>query len=67
MSTAPTPAPVAQPTTEQKILAAAEIASQAVSIFVPAAGAAVKAGVAVEPVISGLVQLFIGIFKHHSK
>ena len=62
-----TPTTQAGPTLEQKIDAAAAQASQIVATFSPAAGAAIEAGVAVEPVVSGLVQMFIALFHHHVK
>jgi hypothetical protein len=51
---------------EDKILVATQQAAQIASIFSPAAGAAVAAGVSVEPVISGLVKMIAGLFHHHS-
>lgn len=52
---------------EAKILQAASEAGQVAGIFSPAAAEAINAGVAVEPVFSGFVQLILGIFKHHTK
>jgi hypothetical protein len=54
-------------TLEQKIDAAATQAGQIVSVFSPKAAALIEAGVEVEPIISGFVQMFIAIFKHHAK
>lgn len=51
---------------EAKILQAAQAAESAVAVFSPAAAQAVQAGVAVEPMVSGLVKMFISIFKHHA-
>jgi hypothetical protein len=62
-----TQTPVTPQTLEQKIETAAAEASQVVSIFSPAAAAAIQGGVAVEPVISGFVQMLIALFKHHTK
>jgi hypothetical protein len=50
---------------EQKILQAATVSEQAVALFSPVAAQAIAAGVAVEPVFSGLAKLILGIFKHH--
>jgi hypothetical protein len=53
--------------TEQKIEDAAAKASEIVAAFSPAAGQAIAMGVEVEPVVSGLVKLFIHFFQHHIK
>lgn len=65
MSTANQVLPTAPLTTEQKIELAALEAGQVAGIFIPGINAAVRNGVAVEPVVSGFVHLLIGIFKHH--
>lgn len=67
MSAAQPGVPQAQPSLEQKIDEAAAQASSIVSTFSPAAAAAIESGVAIEPVISGMVHMFIGLFKHHAK
>lgn len=54
-------------TLEQKIEQAAEEASQVAAIFSPQVGQAIQAGVAVEPVVAGFIQMLIGLFKHHTK
>lgn len=59
-----TPAPT---TLEQKIELAAAEAAQVASLFSPAIGKAIEAGVSIEPILSGFFQLLIGIFKHHTK
>lgn len=58
--------PAVPQTLEQKIELAAAEASQIVSIFSAPAAAAIQAGVAVEPVVSGFLQLIIALFKHHT-
>ena len=58
---------VPQVTLEDKLLQASEEASKIASIFSPAVGQAVQAGVAVEPLISGIVKLIVGLFHHHTK
>ena len=63
---APVPVP-AQPTLEQRLDTAALQASQIVSAFSPGAAVLIQTGVAVEPVIGGLVHMIAGIFKHHAK
>lgn len=67
MSTAPFVPSSAQPTLEQKIDTAAAQASTIVAAFSPAAAAAIQAGVAVEPVISGLIHMLAALFAHHAK
>ena len=57
---------VAAPSTEEKVLAAAQQASAIVAMFQPQAAAAIQAGVEVEPIIKGLVGMFIAIFQHHA-
>lgn len=52
-------------TLEQKIEQAAGEAGQIASIFSPAVGAAIQAGVAAEPIIYGMIHMFLGLFKHH--
>lgn len=57
-----------QPTTlEEKIDQAALEASAIVNKFSPSIGAAVAAGAEVEPLIKGLVQMFISLFHHSVK
>jgi len=65
-TSAASPSSLANLSTEQKILAASEEAAQVTKIFSPAIGAAIDAGVAVEPVVSGFVHLIIGLFHHHT-
>lgn len=65
MATPATPQP--QLTLEQQIDSAAEKASTIVQQFSPQAAAAVAAGAEVEPIISGIVQMFISLFRHHAK
>lgn len=55
-----------QPTLEDKILLATTQAAQIASIFSPAVGMAIKAGVAVEPLVEGMVKLIAGLFHHHT-
>lgn len=64
MSTAPTP--ITTTTLNDKIEQAAAEAGQIASIFSPAVGAAIESGVAVEPLIYGLISMFVGLFKHHT-
>ncbi len=64
MATQPVATP--QPSLEDKILLASDEASKVATIFSPAVGAAIKAGVSVEPIISGMVKLIIGLFHHHT-
>ncbi|MBA0088353.1 MAG: hypothetical protein HRJ53_25490 [Acidobacteria bacterium Pan2503] len=59
--------PVVPETIDQKIEKAAEEAASVASMFSPAVGAAISSGVAIEPVVAGLVHLIAGIFKHHVK
>ena len=59
--------PVQQPTLEEKIQIAITKAGEVTSLFVPAAGSAIEAGAEVEPIIAGLVHMFLGIFQHHVK
>lgn len=61
-----TTVPAVPQSLEQKIEMAAAEAAQVAAIFSPGVGAAIQAGVAVEPVISGFIQLLVGIFKHHT-
>lgn len=49
---------------EQKIVTAAAEAAQIVSMFNPTAAAAVAAGAELEPIVSGMVQMFIALFRH---
>lgn len=63
-----TPAPgQLAPSLEQQIDAAAAKASGIVAQFSPQAAAVIAAGTEVEPIISGIVQMFIGLFRHHVK
>jgi hypothetical protein len=63
-----TPATPAVPQTiEQKIVLATQESAQIVQAFSPAAAALIQAGVAVEPVMSGIIHMIIGIFRHHTK
>lgn len=52
-------------TLEQKILLATQQSEQVVSIFSPTIAGLVQAGVEIEPIISGFVQMIAGLFKHH--
>lgn len=67
MSAAAQPVPEGQQQLEDKITAAAAKASEIVAMFAPGAAAAIQAGVAVEPVVSGMVKLFVHMFHHHVK
>ena len=71
MATAPfvpsTTAAAATPSLEDKITAAAEKSAAIVATFSPAAGAAIEAGAQVEPIISALIHMFVGLFHHHVK
>jgi len=58
---------VQQPSLEDKILQAASEAEQIAAIFSPAAAQLVTLGVSIEPVVSGLAKLIIGVFHHHTK
>lgn len=60
------PVAIQQLSIEDKILLAAQQAESVVSIFSPMAAQAVAAGVQVEPVISGLAKLIVGLFHHHT-
>jgi len=53
-------------TTEDKILLASAEAAKVAAIFAPAVGNAISAGVAVEPLVSGIVKLIVGLFHHHA-
>lgn len=55
-----------KPSLEEKILKAVQESETIVSIFSPAAAEAVAAGVAVEPLFSGLLRGIIGHFRHHT-
>lgn len=55
------------PTLEQKLDDAAVQASQVVAAFSQPAAVLIQSGVAIEPVISGIVKLVIGLFAHHAK
>lgn len=66
MSAGAVPVQVDQASLEQKITGAAAQASSIVAMFSPAAAQAVAAGVEVEPIVSGLVKLFIHFFTHHA-
>lgn len=54
-------------TKEQEIDQAALEASQIVASFSPQAATLIQAGVSVEPIISGLIQMFASIFAHKAK
>jgi len=60
-------APAAPLTLEQRIDVAAEQAGQIASTFSPTAGALIESGVAIEPLISGFIQMIAALFKHHAK
>ncbi len=49
---------------EQKILTASSETAQIMSVFNPGIAAAIAAGVAVEPLLKGMVQMFLAIFHH---
>lgn len=53
-------------TTEQKILLAIQESNQIVTAFSPIAGAVIATGVQAEPVVSGVVHMIQGLFKHHT-
>lgn len=61
------PVPPVPQTLEQKIDQAALEAAQIVAQFSTQAATVIESGVAVEPVISGLIQLFASIFSHKAK
>ena len=54
-----------QPSLLDKINAAEPHIASTLKIFLPAAQSAIDQGVSATPVIEGLVQLCLGIFKHH--
>jgi len=54
-------------TLEQRIDLAAEQAGQIAATFSPTAGALIESGVAIEPVISGFIQMIAALFHHHAK
>jgi hypothetical protein len=60
-----TPVAVQQPTLEDKILLATQQAEQIISAFNPKVAQLIEAGVAVEPVISGIAKMIAGLFHHH--
>lgn len=68
MSTTPvTPDPNVPPLTlEQKIDNAAKEAAAVAAAFNPAIATAINLGASIEPMISGYIQLLIGLFKHHT-
>jgi hypothetical protein len=55
-----------QPTLEDKILLATKEAAAIADIFSPAVARVIQLGVAVEPVVAGLVKLISGLFQHHT-
>lgn len=56
----------AQPLTlEQKIELAAQQSESVIAIFSPSIAGLVQAGVEVEPIVSGFLQMIISLFKHH--
>jgi len=55
-----------KPGIEDKILTAAKESEQIAQIFSPAVAEAIDAGVTVEPVVKGLIQLIAGLFHHHT-
>lgn len=55
------------PNLEQQIDAAVQKAASIIAPFNSTAATAIAAGAEVEPVISGIVHMFIGLFKHHAK
>jgi len=63
---ASTPAVTQQPTLEDKILLATQEAATIAAIFSPAVSQVISLGVAIEPVISGLVKMISGLFHHHT-
>lgn len=65
-ATASTSTAVQQPSMEDKILVAASQAETIVGIFSPAAAEMVQAGVSVEPLMSGMIRLIVGLFHHHT-
>lgn len=67
MGTTATAIPVQQLTLEEKIDQAALKASAIVNQFSPSIGNAIAAGAEVEPLIKGLVQMFIALFHHNVK
>lgn len=68
MSPQVTPAPgQLAPSLEQQIDEAAAKAGAIVQQFSPTAAVIIDAGAEVEPIISGIIHMFIGLFKHHAK
>lgn len=63
---APDPAVTQPPTLEERILLATEQAAQIAAIFSPRVSALIDAGVAIEPVVSGLIKLISGLFHYHT-
>jgi len=54
-----------QPSIEDKILLATAEASKIAELFSRPIAEAIRAGVAIEPVISGIAKLIAGVFHHH--
>jgi len=52
---------------EDKILLATKQSETVIALFSPQIAAAVEAGVEVEPLVSGLAKLVIGVFHHHAE
>jgi hypothetical protein len=52
-------------TLEQKLLNAAIEADKIVATFNPAVAELISAGIAIEPIISGIAKMVAGIFQHH--
>jgi len=67
MTTTATPATGDTMSTEQKIDYAVSEAAKVTNLFAPVVGQALTMGVAVEPIFSGVIQMFIGLFHHHMK
>lgn len=60
------PAPTATDQQPDKIDLAIQEAGRITGLFLPQASAAIEAGEEVEPLIHGLVSMFVGLFKHHA-
>jgi hypothetical protein len=56
-----------QPSLEQKLCDATAQAAQIVAGFSKPAAVLIESGVAVEPIVSGLIHMIAGLFHHHAK
>jgi len=62
-----TPVVTQQPTVANKIDQAAVEAAKIAEIFAPNLAPLIEAGVAVEPILRGFVQMIANLFHHHAK